>query len=128
MPANLVHCQTCRTLLNDDLEADSIEIPEFIPLAEIEAMVEAEVRGLFIACPHCDHELRINKKYKGLDVSCKFCHQNFRFDTEKQNLLLLAFYSSCPHCNYELRAALKYLGKKVLCKKCEGQIEIKPDI
>ncbi|VAX38414.1 50S ribosomal protein L20 [hydrothermal vent metagenome] len=122
MPENLVHCQTCRALLNDDLQADSVHIPQFVPLAEIEAMVETEPRGFFIACPACQKELRINRKFHGETVSCKFCQNPFLFDLNQKSIEVLGFYSACPHCNEELRAATKYYGEKCLCKSCEGQI------
>ena len=38
MPERLIHCRTCRTLLNTDLDPDSVEIPAFVPLQEIETV------------------------------------------------------------------------------------------
>ena len=52
MPANLVHCQTCRAILNEDLESDSIEIPRYIPLQEIATMIEVDPLGYYVGCPH----------------------------------------------------------------------------
>ena len=123
MPPNVVHCQTCRHLLNDDLSADSVEIPQFQPLQEIEAVVEVEPRGFYIGCPACKEELRINRKFHDEKVACKFCQQSFMFDLNNQKILAVAFYSSCPHCDEELRAATKYYGEKVVCKGCDGEIQ-----
>jgi hypothetical protein len=122
MPENLVHCQNCRTLLNTELETDSVEIPPFVPLEEIAAMVEVAPIGFFVACPHCDQELRINNKYRGQKVGCKFCEGPFRFDLDEPSIEAHAFYADCPHCGERLRVAQKYLGKKVACKHCEGHI------
>ena len=124
MPENLVHCQKCRTLLNPELEFDSVEIPEFIPLQEIESMVEVEPNGYYVACPICERELRINSKYVGSDVACNFCHGKFRLDLSNPVINLAAFYSECPHCQQELRAAVKYLGMQVACKNCSGKIHL----
>ena len=77
MPKNVVRCQNCRTLLNSDLEPDIIEVPEFIPLQEIESMVEVELGGYYVACPHCKRELRVGGKYVDENVQCKFCESQF---------------------------------------------------
>ena len=122
MPPNLVHCQTCRALLNPDLEPDSIEIPAFQPLQEIECMVDVEPRGYYVSCPQCQQELRINRKYAGKKVQCKIC--GGQFDLYLQSSRTLAFYAQCPHCDQELRAAMKYLGTKVACKRCHGHIQL----
>jgi len=122
MPAKLVHCQVCRTLLNPELESDSVEIPAFIPLREISAMVEIEIRGYYIACPACQRELRINKKYAGSQVQCKHCAGTFSLELSRPDVQLIAVYAQCPHCEQELRAAPKYVGHKVACKHCSGKI------
>ena len=123
MPANVVHCQSCRALLNDDLSADSVEIPQFKPLEEIEVVVEAEPHGFYTGCPSCNQELRINRKYHGEQVLCKFCEIPFLFDLNRNTIKPVAFYSTCPHCKEELRAATKYYGERVLCKECDGEIQ-----
>ncbi len=123
MPPNVIHCQTCRALLNEDLSADSVEIPQFQPLQEIAVIVEVEPRGFHICCPKCNQELRINRKYHGQQVSCKYCEKPFLFDLNKDSIRANAFYSTCPHCSGELRAATKYYGERVVCKECEGEIQ-----
>mgnify|MGYP002789603976 CR=1 FL=1 len=62
MPPSMIHCRTCRTLLNPELEHDSVEIPVFIPLKELDSMVEIEPMGLFVPCPKCHQELKVNRK------------------------------------------------------------------
>jgi ribosomal protein S27E len=126
MPANLVHCRSCRTLLNEDLEDESVEIPTFVPLQEIQSMIELKPRGYFLACPHCDQELRINAKYAGENVSCKLCSGTFLFDLKNPLIHTLAFYNDCPHCGEELRIGRKYAGLKVVCKHCSGRIQMLP--
>ena len=126
MPPNQVRCRNCRTLLNDDLKPDSVEVPEFVPLQEVESMVEVSPAGYYILCPHCDKELRINRKYVGQGVSCKHCAGSFRFDLSSPQVRPVAFYSDCPHCEEELRVAIKYLGMKVACKLCSGKIHFVP--
>lgn len=122
MPENLIHCQVCRALLNPELEHDSVEIPVFIPLQEIDSMSEVTVRGHYIECPTCVKELRINSKYLGQHVQCKFC--NGSFDYTKASIRTVAVYSACPHCKDEIRAATKYLGLKVACKHCNGKLSL----
>ncbi len=122
MPENLIHCQSCRALLNSELDADSVEIPVFVPLREIVAMVEVELRGYYVGCPECDRELRVNRKYAGTHVKCKFCNGSFLLDLDSPVLQKVAFYADCPHCKKELRAAMKYVGARVACKMCNGQI------
>ena len=125
MPENLIHCQTCRALLNPDLHKSSVVIPEFIPLQEIASMIEVKPAGYHVECPTCNRELRINRKYVGQGVQCKFCEGRFRLDTTE--LKTNAFYTDCPHCSEELRIAQKYLGMKVACKLCSGKIHfVKP--
>jgi len=122
MPPQLVHCQLCRALLNPELESDSVEIPAFIPLQEISAMVEIELKGYYVNCPHCRDELRINRKYVGKNVQCKHCSGTFLLDVSGDGVTVKAFFAPCPHCNDELRAAPKYMGEKVACKHCGGKI------
>lgn len=122
MPPQLIHCQSCRALLNPELESDSVEIPAFVPLQEISAMVEIELDGYYVLCPACRRELRINRKYVGKKVACKHCNAPFALDLAQGAVTLKAFYASCPHCRQELRAAPKYLGEKVVCKHCGGHI------
>ena len=122
MPPNLIHCQRCRALLNEDLHRSSVEIPVFIPLQEVASMVDVEPAGYHVECPHCSRELRINKKYDGEDVQCKHCRGPFRLDFLGSATTVHAFYASCPHCEEELRIARKYLGMKVACKLCGGKI------
>ena len=121
MPENLIHCQTCRALLNDELKADSVQIPEFIPLQEIESMVQLVLNGNYVLCSSCDKELRIHNKYIGQRVQCKFCKTPFTYDEKVE---VKAMYGHCPHCQEEVRAALKYSGMKVACKHCDGKIQL----
>jgi hypothetical protein len=122
MPENLIHCQNCRALLNDELDADSVEIPEFIPLAEINSMVEVKAKGYYVLCPHCTQELRVNAKYLGLYVSCKICHAQYNLKLDSPALTVKAFFADCPECREELRVSQKYMGQKVVCKHCHARI------
>ncbi len=121
MPENLIHCMTCRALLNVELKADSVAIPEFIPLTEIESMVQLVLSGNYVVCSSCDKELRIHNKYIGQHVLCKFCQTPFTYD---EKIEVRAMYGKCPHCAEEVRAALKYSGMKVACKHCDGKIQL----
>lgn len=124
MPPNLVHCQECRCLLNDDLNQDSVEIPTFVPLQEIGTMVDAEPRGHYCRCPTCSEELRISRKYVGVQVQCKFCESPFVFAITDPKVELAAQFYDCPHCEKEIRAATKYAGTTVACKFCSGHIQL----
>ena len=120
MPANLVRCATCRVLLNTDLSPREIEAPEFSPLPEVEAVIDAPPVGYFVQCPHCAEELRIHKRYVGKHVACNKCDGQFQLGDS--NIRSAAFFTVCPYCSKELRVAAKYLGMKVACKFCNGAI------
>jgi len=124
MPARLVHCRSCRALLNSELTEDSIEIPSFFSLPEISVTASATPRGHYVSCPGCLQELRIHSKYKGLKVQCKHCQHAFPYDAAVE---IRAAYMGCPHCQQEIRAGLKYLGHKVVCKHCGGHIQLQPE-
>ena len=121
MPPRVVHCQTCRALLNSELSEDSVEIPPFVPLPELAVIAAASPQGHYVICPGCNEELRIHLKYKGMKVQCKHCSQSFTYGLE---VSIKAFYTPCPHCKNELRAATKYMGYKVVCKHCSGHIQL----
>ncbi|MCA9041324.1 MAG: zinc ribbon domain-containing protein [Planctomycetaceae bacterium] len=124
MPENLIHCQTCRALLNAELQFDSVEVPEFIPLAELESMVDASLEGYFVVCPECQQELRINRKYLGKKVQCKLCESPFVLKLDNGKVQSKAFFAKCPNCKNELRASHKYIGEKVACKFCGGKLQL----
>lgn len=129
MPENLVHCQVCRALLNPDLESDSVEIPQFVPLREIATVPEnlvseTDLRGFYIPCPHCEKQLRTAKKYLGQNVQCRFCAAPFQIDPNAATSENCTFFAMCPHCDKELKAATKYMGVKVACKFCEGELRV----
>ncbi len=123
MPANLVRCATCRALLNPDLQPREIVAPEFVPLPEVEAVIETAAIGYYIDCPQCRKELRIHGKYLSHNVACRFCQTQFEFKLESAAVRVGAFYALCPYCSKELRAAMKYRGAKVACKFCNGAIK-----
>ena len=122
MPERLIHCRTCRTLLNTDLDPDSVEIPQFVPLQEIETIPKLPIRGFYLNCPHCSRELRINGKFLGKLVTCKHCTGEFLMDFGQKTLEQIGIYVYCPHCNERLRMSLKYIGVKVACKACSGRL------
>ena len=122
MPANLIHCQFCRALLNPDLHRSDVEVPAFFELKEIGNMIDVEVAGYYLVCPHCTEELRINRKYAGVGVACKHCSGQFQIDLASPRIRTKAFYAACGHCDKELRVAPKYLGVKVACKFCQGHV------
>jgi hypothetical protein len=124
MPANLIHCQGCRALLNEELRLSNVEIPDFMPLREISAIAEVRSRGYCIECPHCGQELRISGKYEGKHVRCKFCEHPFLFDVAGLQIDRYMVYADCPYCSEELRIANKYVGLKVACKMCSGHIQL----
>ena len=124
MPANLVPCQPCRELLNDDLEHDTVEIPAFHPLKELAVCCDAYPVGYFFQCPDCRKELRVHKKYLGKQVCCKFCQAPFALKIDASKAISQGFYTSCPHCRQELRIAHKYLGTVAACKFCKGHIQL----
>jgi uncharacterized protein (DUF983 family) len=124
MPEKLIHCRNCRTLLNSDLESDSVEIPHFVPLQEIETVPELSLRGYYVLCPQCSRELRVNRKFLGKKVVCKQCTGDFvlDFDDGPRRVEKVGVYVNCPHCTERLRMSPKYLGIKVACKSCSGRL------
>ncbi len=128
MPQNLIHCRTCRQLLNLELEKDSVEVPTFVPLQEVESVVEITPVGLFVECAKCHQELKINRKYLGQRVQCKFCSADFKLDPTSNAVMGADSYSQCPHCQEQLRYSSKYVGSKVACRFCGGKVHIvKPE-
>ncbi len=123
MPARVVHCRTCRALLNSELTEDSVEIPVFVPLTVIEAIAAAPPKGHYVECPGCHEELRIHVKYLNQKVRCKHCDKPFRYD---DTVTVLAMYTQCPHCKNEIRASSKHIGTRAACKFCGGHIELLP--
>lgn len=121
VPANVVHCVSCRTLLNSELTEDSVEIPVFIPLPEIQEMKTAKARGHYVRCGGCSEELRINAKYLGATVQCRHCDFTFLYDNQVEKI---AIYTNCPHCSEEIRASVRYLGQKVACRFCQGPLQL----
>lgn len=124
MPARLVHCRSCRALLNADLEEDSVEIPQFVPMQELDCRVEMTPRGFYLHCPRCQEELRINAKYSGEMVGCKHCNGQFLIDLTNPTLNIRGYYGDCPHCTKELRIGKKYAGIEVACKFCDGKLKL----
>ncbi len=128
MPQNMIHCRTCRQLLNLELEKDSVEVPTFFPLQEVESVVEITPVGLFVECTKCHQELKINRKYLGQRVQCKFCSADFKLDPTSNAVMGADSYSQCPHCQEQLRYSSKYVGSKVACRFCGGKVHIvKPE-
>jgi uncharacterized protein (DUF983 family) len=126
MPPGMVRCRSCRTLLNPELEVDSVEVPDFVPLPEVAAMLDVQPEGVFCDCPDCGRELRIARKYLGSKVACKFCGFGFELDPRHPRVTGSPVYASCPGCRDELRFASKYLGTRVACKHCGAQLNILP--
>lgn len=124
MPPNMIHCRECRQLLNPELNRSSVEMPAFVPLQELDSMVEITPVGLFCTCPHCRQELKINRKYLGQRVQCKFCQADFRLDPTSATVRKADVYAPCPHCQQQLRFDQKYIGAKVACRFCSGKLQI----
>lgn len=127
MPLNMISCRNCRCLLNQDLRRDSVEIPTFIPLPELEAVSDLQPTGYYVPCPACQRDLKIAKKYAGERVSCKHCSSVFRLDLTQPQFAEVDVFSLCPHCAQSLRFAKKYVGTKVACRFCNGKLKITAD-
>lgn len=124
MPPLLIHCRSCRRLLNEDLKEDTIVEPSFVPLKVLAAAMLAEPRGVYDECLACGRELKISRRYIGQVVRCKHCDAGFTLaDSLAPGNGRLGYYADCPHCERELRIAAKYLGQNVACKFCGGQMQ-----
>ena len=127
MPPRLLRCRTCRHLLNRDLKWDSVEIPTFQPLQEMTTEPSLRPRGVFLPCPACDRELRVNGRFCGQMVRCKHCQAGFQMPaTLAPQPNYKAYYADCPHCHERLKLATKYLGQRVACRFCGGKIDFDP--
>ena len=93
-------------------------------MMELDCKVEMPPRGMFLDCPNCQQELRINKKYVGQQVSCKHCEGTLMLDLARVTNTVRAYYGDCPHCQKELRIGKKYTGVDVVCKFCGGKIKL----
>lgn len=124
VPAKIVHCRNCRTLLNEDLYRDSVEVPQFFSLPELDSMIEVTPSGFFLACDHCQAELRIAAKYLGRKVQCRFCTKPFWLDPTSPKVAAADVYADCPACHRQLRFASKYCGRKVACRYCSAKLNI----
>ncbi|MBB02904.1 MAG: hypothetical protein ACE37I_02075 [Rubinisphaera brasiliensis] len=146
MPPNLITCQTCRALLNSDLQLGQVDIPEYVPLKEI-APEEREtnrssiisespmatavqvplvpVKGIFVGCPGCQEELKIPEQYAYSRVQCNHCQQLFAMDKSMRQQPSVSCYVDCPHCQRRLRASVEYSNQNVACNHCGGALHMK---
>ncbi|MCA8983019.1 MAG: zinc ribbon domain-containing protein [Planctomycetaceae bacterium] len=146
MPPNLITCQTCRALLNPELEIGLVQIPEFIPLKEIspEELARTESgsgdagtsdtarpgpvvppRGFFVRCPGCRQELKIPEQFAHARVQCKHCNVPFVLDQTMRRQQVEACYANCPHCSQRLRVSVKFVNKQVACNFCGGALMLR---
>lgn len=129
MPPNIVHCRDCRQLLNPELTRSSVEMPEFVPLQELDSVAEVTPVGFFCQCPRCRKELKIASKYIGEKVQCKFCEAPIMLDRTAPLVRAADVYAKCPHCQQQLRFDPKYIGLKVACRFCNGKLQVvRPDL
>lgn len=95
-------------------------------MRELDCKVEMSPRGVYLACPHCQQDLRINTRYAGQMVSCKHCSGRFLIDLSNPTMVTKAYYGDCPHCNKEIRIGKKYVNVEVVCKFCDGKLKLIP--
>jgi uncharacterized protein (DUF983 family) len=124
MPPNQLHCRECRQSLNPELTRESVEVPEFVPLQELDSIAEIEPSGIYCDCPKCGSELKISRKYLGQKIQCKHCQAQYRLDPTGPLVRQADVYSTCTHCRQQLRFAHKYLGRKVACRFCGGKLQV----
>jgi uncharacterized protein (DUF983 family) len=127
MPPAQIHCRECRQLLNPELSHNSVEVPEFVPLQELDSMAEITPLGLYCTCPSCGKELKVARKYIGQTVQCKHCQSGFRLDPVSPVVRQADLYSKCNHCQQQLRFDPKYIGARVACRFCGGKLTIVPE-
>jgi len=124
MPAKMVRCRNCRAMLNTDLDSDTVEIPAFVPLKELDSHVEVPARGVYVDCDSCKRELRINRRYLNSTVTCKLCDAPVNLRRKPEEFTV--GYTDCPHCEKRLRIKFKYAGKVVACRFCNEKIKLLP--
>lgn len=123
-PANVVRCRKCRSLLNPDLDPDSVEVPTFQPLQEVDAVQDLIPVGCFLYCPHCDKELKIAVKYIGQVVACNHCTGKFHILKDDIETGPKGYFADCPQCKQRLRMNRKYVGIKAACKFCGCRVRL----
>lgn len=146
MPPNLITCQTCRAMLNSELKVSVVDIPDFIPLQELDEcdleksdtaiiaqsskpvglqVLLIEPRGVYYKCPGCNQELKIPKQFMGAKVQCNHCSHNFQMDLQNEPARVAATYVDCPYCQQRIRASKKMNNHNVQCLHCQGALHIK---
>jgi len=145
MPPNLITCQTCRAMLNPDLKVSFVDVPDFIPLKEIEpdeledsgsAIIESpekvglqvlliEPKGIFYRCPGCNEELKVPGQFLKSNVQCNRCSHSFRMNLKENFDRIAATYVDCPYCKNRIRSSVEMNNCNVQCVHCQGALHIK---
>src|SRR5262245_16210269 len=99
----MIHCRACRQLDTLEPSSTSVEIPDCPPLQELDSMAEINPAGMYLPCPKCHEDLKINRKYIGQRIQCKFCQAEFRLDPTSPAVRQADVYSHCPHCQQQIR-------------------------
>ena len=121
VPAKVLRCPSCRTLLDPELSHHEFRPPEFAALPELDAARHVRPKAELTRCPTCDQALRVALKYAGVAVACKKCGGTLTPGADDARVSWLA---DCPHCHRELRVAAKYAGAAVGCKFCGGELRV----
>lgn len=116
----VIHCVSCRTLLNPDLDSPDVDLPVFEPLKELKSPIEFSPTSYTFACPHCARKLHALASNRGRRGTCKSC--NGRIEVELSKVEVSSFNGICPHCDVSLQNPGKYAGRVVACKSCDAQI------
>ena len=146
MPPNLITCQTCRAMLNSDLKLNIVDVPDFIPLQEIDPcdlddsdtaiipadppaaklkVLQIEARGIYFLCAGCHQELKIPKQFMKSKIQCKHCSHDFKIKLQDDINRIVATYVNCPHCEQRIRASKNLTNRNIQCEHCHGAMHIK---
>ncbi len=121
MPPNLITCQTCRAMLNTDLQPVLVDVPKFIPLRELTPEEAARVASEdntengshSSASPMTPFAVPQGTASAGPSVSAGTpTARNTRRIQGK------GLYVSCPGCQQELKISAQFLDERVQCKFC----------
>ncbi len=132
MPANLIHCQSCRARLNLDLAEIHVEIPDFVPLPELN--MGSEPRGEFSPTEEDSPPALRSPAIGGREAARALpsTTDGPGDDADQGDMHsalivpVLGVFVPCPHCAAELKVSRELIGQRVACRHCDAPFDLLP--